>query len=66
MAALAGRSACAVPGVRGVHIEGHKTLTDIEDVTFENVTLAGLNIGDLRESREVVFEVVNTRNFQIR
>jgi Glycosyl hydrolases family 28 len=45
-----------------VHIEGHKTLTDIQDVTFENVTLEGIN---LKDRKDVVFEIVNTRDFRI-
>jgi hypothetical protein len=45
-----------------VHIEGFNGPDDIENVSFENVTLGGVN---LRDREDLVLEVVNTRNFQM-
>ncbi len=45
-----------------VHVEGFNGPDDIENVSFENVTLEGVNLGN---RPDLALEVVNTKNFSI-
>ncbi len=45
-----------------VHVEGFNGPDDIENMSFENVTMEGINLG---EHPDLALEVINTKNFTI-